>query len=181
MDYKNLEYFSTTKVLTQRQAQWSEYLSQFNLVIRFYPSCLGIKPDTLTKRWNIYSKEGNTGYATVNSHNFKPIFTQKQFTASIQAIVLLFSSLHAATVMNLDILHQNILSALSSDPIAIKHISADGRWSINPNSLFLFDNRIYILSAGNLCTCILQYNHDHILARHFGQNKTLELVCYGYF
>jgi len=34
-DYKNLDYFSTTKVLTQRQVQWSEYLSQFNLVIRF--------------------------------------------------------------------------------------------------------------------------------------------------
>ena len=32
-DHKNLEYFSTTKVLTQRQAQWSKYLSQFNLVI----------------------------------------------------------------------------------------------------------------------------------------------------
>jgi len=27
MDYKNLEYFSTTKVLTQRQVWWSEYLS----------------------------------------------------------------------------------------------------------------------------------------------------------
>ena len=27
MDHKNLEYFSTTKVLTQRQARWSEYLS----------------------------------------------------------------------------------------------------------------------------------------------------------
>ena len=27
MDHKNLEYFFTTKVLTQRQAQWSEYLS----------------------------------------------------------------------------------------------------------------------------------------------------------
>ena len=27
MDHKNLEYFSTTKVLTQKQAQWSEYLS----------------------------------------------------------------------------------------------------------------------------------------------------------
>jgi len=26
MDHKNLEYFSTTKVLTQRQARWSEYL-----------------------------------------------------------------------------------------------------------------------------------------------------------
>ncbi len=34
-DHKNLEYFSTTKILTRRQVRWSEYLSQFNLVIRF--------------------------------------------------------------------------------------------------------------------------------------------------
>ena len=51
---------------------------------------------------------------------------------------------------------------------------------MDPNSLLLLDNRIYIPSAGNLHTCVLQYNHDHILARHFGQNKTLELVCHRY-
>ena len=50
IDHKNLEYFSTTKVLTWRQAQWSKYLSQFNLVIRFCPSRLGTKLDALT-RW----------------------------------------------------------------------------------------------------------------------------------
>ena len=83
--------------------------------------------------------------------------------------------------MDLDTLYQDILSALSSDPIATKHISADNRWSTDPNSPLLLDNRIYVPSAGNLCTCILQYNHDHILTRHFGQNKTLELVCCGYF
>ena len=49
MDHKNLEHFSTIKVLTWRQARWSKYLSQFNLVIRFCPSCLGTKPDALTK------------------------------------------------------------------------------------------------------------------------------------
>ena len=76
-DHKNLEYFSTTKVLTHRQARWSEYLSQFNLVIRFYSNHLGTKPDALTRWWDIYPKEGNTGYATVNPHNFKPIFTQE--------------------------------------------------------------------------------------------------------
>jgi hypothetical protein len=32
-DHKNLEYFCTTKVLTRQQAHWSEFLSQFNLVI----------------------------------------------------------------------------------------------------------------------------------------------------
>ena len=75
IDHKNLEYFSTTKVLIQRQVWWSEYLSQFNLIIRFHPGCLGTKLDALTRRWDIYTKEGNTGYATVNPHNFKPIFT----------------------------------------------------------------------------------------------------------
>ena len=83
IDHKNLEYFSTTKVLTWRQARWSEYLSQFNLVIRFRPGRLGTKPDALTRRWDVYPKGGNTGYATVNSHNFKPIFTQEQLAASI--------------------------------------------------------------------------------------------------
>jgi len=58
IDHKNLEYFSTTKVLTRRQVWWSKYLSQFNLVIRFFPGYLGTKPDTLTKQWDIYSKEG---------------------------------------------------------------------------------------------------------------------------
>jgi len=82
--------------------------------------------------------------------------------------------------VDLDTLHQDILLALPSDPIATKHISADGWWPTDSNSLLLLDNRIYILSAGNLCTCILRYNHDHILAGHFGQNKTLELVHCGY-
>jgi len=49
MDHKNLEYFSTTKVLTWKQAQWFEYLFQFNLVIRFHPGCLGTKLDALTR------------------------------------------------------------------------------------------------------------------------------------
>ena len=80
----------------------------------------------------------------------------------------------------MDTLHQDILSALPGDPIATKHISTDGRWSMDPNSLLLLNNRIYVPSASHLRTHILQYNHDHILAGHFGQNKTLELVHRGY-
>ena len=172
--------YDTTKVLTWRQVRWSEYLFQFNLVIRFCPGYLSTKPDTLTRQWDVYPKGGNTGYATVNSHSFKPIFTQEQLVASIWATVLLFPFLHAATVVDLDTLHQDILSALPSNPIATKYISANGQWSMDLNGLLLLDNKIYVPSAGNLCTCVLQYNHDHILARHFGQNKTLELVYRRY-
>jgi len=49
-DHKNLEYFSTTKILTRRQARWSEYLSQFYLVVRFRPRHFGTKPDALTRQ-----------------------------------------------------------------------------------------------------------------------------------
>jgi len=141
MDHKNLEYFSTTKVLTWRQARWSEYLSQFNLVIRFCPSHLSTKLDALTRQWDVYSKGGNTGYTTVNSHNFKPIFTQEQLAASVRATVLLFPSLYTATVVDLDILHQDIFLVLPSDLIATKHISADGQWFTDSNGLLFLDNK----------------------------------------
>jgi Holliday junction resolvase-like predicted endonuclease len=61
-DHKNLKYFSTTKLLTQRQARWSQFLSQFNLVIQFCPRKLGTKPDTLTRRWVVYLQEGGNDY-----------------------------------------------------------------------------------------------------------------------
>ena len=50
MDHKDLEYFSTTKVLIRMQAQWSEYLSQFNLVIRFHPGRLSTKSNAFTRQ-----------------------------------------------------------------------------------------------------------------------------------
>ena len=82
-DHKNLEYFSTTKVLTRRQACWSKYLSQFNLVIRFCPGKLGTKPNSLTRCWDIYPKGGNSDYATVNPSNFCLMFTQEQISISL--------------------------------------------------------------------------------------------------
>ena len=83
IDHKNLEYFSTTKILIWRQVWWSKYLSQFNLIIRFHPGCLSTKLNTLTRQWDVYPKGENTGYTTINPHNFKSIFTQEQLAASI--------------------------------------------------------------------------------------------------
>jgi len=61
-DHKNLVYFCEPKVLSRCQARWSEFLLQFNLIIKFRPGRLGTKPDILIHHWDIYDK-GTTNKA----------------------------------------------------------------------------------------------------------------------
>jgi len=172
-DHKNLEYFSTSKVLCHWQAQWSEFLSQFNLVICFCPGKLGAKPDTLTRQWDIYPKEGDSGYARVNPQNLRPVFTQEQLTNSLHTTILEFLVLRrAVAIMDMETLHNIILSALPSDPIAQIHLSdpLDSCWSTDEAGFLHLDDRIYIPDLDSLRLQVLWYHHDHPLSGHFGQN-----------
>ena len=176
-DHKNLEYFSTTKVLTRRQARWSEYLSQFNLVIRFRPGKLGTKPDSLTRRWDVYPKGGNSDYATVNPNNFRPVFTQEQLSVSLRATDLLVPVLRASVIMDQEQLNSDILSALSEDPVYLAHQKEpQANWSVTSDGFLRHDKLIYIPDINDLRLRVLRYTHDHILAGHPGQNKTVELI-----
>jgi len=177
MDHKNLEYFSTTKILTCRQARWSEYLSQFNLVIRFHSRCLGTKPDTLTRWWDVYSKGGDNSYASVNPHNFRPVFTYEQITASLQATILTTLTLHVATILDQNQLYSDILATLPFDSsISDYLLHPEGRWSKDNAGFLRLDNRMYVPDNANLRLQVLQYHHNYVLAGHLGQNKTLELI-----
>src|SRR5580765_5826311 len=176
-DHKNLEYFSTTKILNRRQARWSEYLSQFNLVIRFRPGKLGAKPDALTRRWDTYAKEGSNDYAQVNPHNFKPVFTTEQISTSLRATSLISVALRGSVLMDTEQLHEDIKSAYANDPITSAQLPTptNPKWSLSDGLLHLND-RIYVPDNPNLHLRVLRHKHDQPLAGHFGQNKTLELV-----
>jgi len=150
-DHKNLEYFSTTKVLTHRQARWSEYLSQFNLVICFRPRRLGTKPDALTRQWDVYPKRGDSGYASVNPYNFHPVFTHEQIAASLRATILTPPTLCTATILDQNQLHSDILATLPSDSSISNHLShPEGRWSKDDAGFFRFDDRMYVPDNANL-------------------------------
>ena len=183
-DHKNLEYFTTTKMLTRRQVRWAEILCHFNLVIRFRPGKLGGKPDALTRRWDVYPKEGDRAYSHVNPHNFRPVFTNEQLSASLRATLLEEPVLRATIIMDVERLHSDILLHLSGDPAAQLGITAaksgdSPRWTIDDSGLLRYDERIFVPRIGesdDLRIRVLQHCHDHVLAGHFGQNRTLEII-----
>ena len=49
----------STKLLSRRQARWSEFLSRFNIKIVYRPGKAGAKPDILTRRSGDFPKEGD--------------------------------------------------------------------------------------------------------------------------
>src|SRR5258708_38599950 len=74
-NHKNLEYFTSSKKLSRRQARWAEFLAQFNMKVCFRPGRLGSKPDALMHRWDIYM-EGDNPEAVAT--NICPVFTSDQ-------------------------------------------------------------------------------------------------------
>jgi len=176
-DHKNFEYFSTTKILNCCQAHWAEYLCQFNLIIRFCPRKLGTKPDALTRRWGVYAKEGVNDYAKVNPHNFCPVFSQEQLSASLHATSLISAAFCGATIMDVEQLHNDIHAVYVSDPIPANQFPqpSDPKWTLS-DGLLHQNNRIYVPDVANLHLRVLKNKHDHLLAGHFSQNKTMELI-----
>jgi hypothetical protein len=205
-DHKNLEYFTSSKTLTRRQARWSEYLNAFNLSLHFRPGKLGAKPDALTRRRDVYLKEGGVTYAEANPENTRPLFTPNhihhtaesasQPVASTPSHAPIESSLRAgalvpsapSTLLDMEALRSDILYGLTSDAEAQARLETlphdpgpDSRWSRSNTGFLLHDGVVYVPNIGDLRTRVLKSCHDHPLAGHPGQTKTLELVRQDYF
>jgi len=148
------------------------------MVIRFRPGKLGAKPDALTRRWDVYRKGGNSDFATANPSNFRPIFTEEQLTTSLRATALAIPIIRNAIIMDIEQLHNIIRSSLTLDPLSAAHLPTPTapNWTLDESGLLRQYNRIYVPDVNDLRLKVLQYNHDHILSGHTGQNKTLELI-----
>lgn len=61
-DHKNLEYFTTTKLLNARQARWAEELAAFDFTITYRPGPLNVRADALTRRPQDLPDEGTLAH-----------------------------------------------------------------------------------------------------------------------
>jgi len=113
----------------------------------------------------------------VNPHNFRLVFTHEQITAFLRATILTTLTLCTAMILDQNQLYSDILAILPFDSSISDHLlHLKERWSKDNTGFLRLDNRMYVPDNANLHLRVLQYHHNHVLAGHLGQNKTLELI-----
>ncbi|KAG0154712.1 hypothetical protein PDIDSM_280 [Penicillium digitatum] len=175
-DHRNLEYFTTTKLLNRRQARWSEFLSRFNFKITYRPGKQGAKPDALTRR------------RTAATAEVPPIITDPPITAAPEKRVRFIENNlpePPSTIKDLlleaynqDKVVQSILEAL--DKNASRHPEITLADCERRGNYLYYRNRLYVPDNDELKAEILRLCHDKPTVGHPGRSKTYELLVYQY-
>lgn len=175
-NHRSLEYFTTSKQLNRRQARWSEFLADFNFVIKYCPGVQGTKPNALTQRSDYHPQtSGSSLDGTFNPNNFRPLIRDGQYLG-IATTMEITSNIPA---MLLDGMREN-----EEAPKLVEQAhSADNNSPLNldTNNNLRYNNRLCVPDNNNLRTLITKTAHDHRLAGHPGQQKTMQLVQRNYW
>ena len=111
-DHKNMEYFSTIKILSYHQVRWFKVLSQFNLIICFHLGHLGSKAKAITQREDLYLKEESAAYNFVNPQSLYHVFIHSQLVMSLWATALV--SLFLQVLWQLLVTKTNSITKINS-------------------------------------------------------------------
>ena len=166
-----MEYFTTFKVLSRRQARWSEFLAEFDFVVRYRPGDKNAKPDALSRGWDLHPEEGSEELQPVH-FLFKP--GQLRILA-MKATQL--RDLFRNTLLSSD--KKNKAWLVTRDAVAAKREGLDPHFSIE-EELVLWKGRGYIPDDIDLKNMILHDNHDSKIAGYFGIYKTLDRLKHNY-
>ncbi|GKU08385.1 unnamed protein product [Fusarium langsethiae] len=200
-DHKNLEYFTTTKLLNRRQARWSEFLSRFNFKITYQPGKQGVKPDALTRRSEDLPQEGDERLAhqsqiVLKKENWelpplrvkrarirrpiwqtRPLRTPEEPALSIELPKEISRLLDEGYQADDDL--QSILQALKDR--APRHPKITLAECKIVQERLLYRDRIYIPNYDPLRTALLKACHEHPIAGHPGRTRTYDLLYRDYY
>jgi hypothetical protein len=188
-DHKNLEYFTTTKVLNRRQARWAELLSTYDFQIVYRKGSSNGKPDALSRRPELRPKEGGTTAADTTAPLLKPeqyieIAGYEQAGASDAGIHRDFGRIVLASIEKVKFgaaFLEKVREAAANDEeyTTMKTKCGQPDDTISPgyelvDGLLYFKHRLVVPSS--LRDTVLKAEHDSKVAGHWGAGKTVEIV-----
>ena len=182
-DHQNLEYFTTTKVLSRRQARCSQELAGINFRIYCRPGTQNGKPDALSRRSEYRTEKGGVEKQPITMVLRKNHVEERLMRSFIRSSVRL-ASLHERrwTVEFLATIRKKgkkdkeydqarKQEAAMKDPSPkdrkVKELSCE-------NNLLYRRNLLWVPKG--LVQKIMETEHDTKVAGHMGQDKTIELI-----
>jgi hypothetical protein len=203
-DHKNLQHFMSTKLLNQRQARWSEFLSRFNFRIVYRPGKQGTKPDALSRKAEdrpASSKDlsddriSHRLQQVLKDHNLSPGMIPDKDPKSIPLTSLMIYALDLTTPID-DLITsvykhnhqtQDMLEALKNPEqrhwpgkLRKELRFAMSECKVIENKIF-FRDRLFIPDDKELKLQIMTRTHSSAPAGHPGRTKTTSLLIRSYF
>ena len=189
-DHKNLQYFTTTKQLSHRQARWSEYLSRFDFTITYRPGKQGEKPDALTRR-----SQDDPGKEQAREARKQTLLRPDLFKDPI-GVVMKAPPMPPYNELNLTETNRSIQQIIEEEYPKDKFIAEilelirTGKRRSKKISLsecedragqLYFRNRLVIPDHDELKLKLLRLAHDSPAGGHSGRGKTLDILQREYY
>ncbi|EKV17987.1 Retrotransposon polyprotein, putative [Penicillium digitatum PHI26] len=164
-DHKNLTFFTTTKVLTRRQARWAETLAQYDFRIEHCKGTENSQADALSRRPDYELGTKSAEPAVLRQNSDGTISYNKQILAATMEVVD-------------DDFLQKIRDALEGD--AINELATEGSKLISDDTgLLHMHGLIYVPSK--LRNEVIRRHHDDLSHGHMGVEKTIEHITRNYY
>lgn len=198
-DHKNLEYFTSPKEMSERQARWAETLSLFNFHLRYRPGTQAQRPDALSRR----DQDRNTSPPRFGSimqpTNMSPLSLDDRALAadSREAANETADPLPGAKIFSDNHLQSLWDQGMFKDEAMaqrIKAVQEDARrfpkeantreqiadCTLSAHGTLMFRGRTWAPKWEPLTTTLIQRVHDSPMAGHPGKNSTFKLLQRDY-
>jgi hypothetical protein len=164
-DHHNLQYFTTTKELTRRQARWSETLSAYDFKIKHCKGTENSWADALSRRPDLMTKQKET----------KALFKQDGETKDM---IFDPQALRATRIVTPEpSITKDIKRETLQDAQAERLRQTESAEDVN--GLLLYHGLVYV--PRKIRDQVMQQGHDAITSGHFGIDKTMERLTRTYY
>ena len=177
-DHKSLIHFDTQPKLSERQARWNEFMSEFgnNIVIEYQEGKKNVVADALSRR---------SDHATTDSTSIINDTTVMNDDISLQTMSIITTSLSSQIsdgYQTDDFCKQILVGNVSVlNKTNSKSRSNVKRFTIRDTLIYYDRKRVYIPDIISLKTIIISEHHDGKLSGHIGYQKTYDSITRYYY
>lgn len=200
-DHKNLEYFMTSKRLTERQMRWSIILSRYSFTLNYIKGEVNQMADALSRRDQDLPKTDtdpriaartiqllpDSSISQTKCLQAAPVSIQRQQEDKIEQEVGEEDPLNALwePAREADVSYNKIIEAVKNDhrkfPVDLGLKVSIAECSMEGDKTVKFRNRIWVPDSEELRTKLIQHNHDSVATGHPGRNNLEAMMCRKYF